>query len=303
MYLSHFGLKESPFSLTPDTEYFFASTPHQEALNVLLVALANGEGFIKVTGEVGLGKTLICRTLLNRLGPEFVTAYIPNPHLSPGTLRASLADELEIKTVSRPTQEYLHRAITRRLIELAQDGKRVVLCMDEAQQLPDQTLETVRLLTNLETEKQKLLQVVLFGQPELDVRLAEQQFRQLRQRISFAYRIEPLDTATAAQYLRHRLEIAGHRGAPLLEPAAEQKLIQASRGIPRLLNILSHKAMLAAYGQGKHRISVAHIRAAIADTEDAGARRLPLQRIAAVLGVLALALGAGAWWLLRGGTI
>lgn len=303
MYLSHFGLREAPFSLTPDTEYYFASTPHQEALNVLMVALANGEGFIKVTGEVGLGKTLICRTLLNRLGPGYVTAYIPNPHLSPGTLRASLADELEIQTISRPTQEYLHRAITRRLIELAQAGKRVVLCMDEAQQLPDQTLETVRLLTNLETEKQKLLQVVLFGQPELDSRLSEKQFRQLRQRISFAYRIAPLDPTTASQYLRHRLEVAGHRGAPLFEPQAERRLVRAARGTPRLLNVLGHKAMLAAYGQGVHRVSPAHVRAAIDDTEDTRRRHLPLERLAAVLGVLALALGAGAWWWLRGGTI
>lgn len=271
LYLQHFGLSAPPFSLTPDTEFFYAATPHQEALNVLLVALHNGEGFIKVTGEVGLGKTLLCRLLLNSLAqePGWVTAYIPNPHLSPGSIRVSLAEELGVTAGSRPTQEKLSREITRRLLELAQAGQRCVLVLDEAQQLPEATLETVRLLTNLETEKDKLLQVVLFGQPELDTRLAQPSLRQLKQRITFSYCLTPLDYNATEQYINHRLHIAGQRGAALFNRTALAALHPAARGVPRLINILCHKALLAAYGPGATQVSATHVRRAVADTEGA----------------------------------
>lgn len=269
MYLEHFGLSELPFSITPDTSFYFNHASHREALNVLLVALRSGEGFIKVTGEVGFGKTLLCRKLLNSLGPEFVTAYIPNPHLSPGSMRQSLAEEIgAVLNKSRYTQEELLRVITGRLLEIARDGKHVVLCLDEAQELPMQTLEAVRLLTNLETEKSKLLRVVMFGQPELDDKLARREIRQLKQRITFSYSLAPLDKEATSEYINHRLRIAGYRGAPLFERRAVDLVYRAGRGTPRLINVLCHKALMAAFGPGERQVSRAHVRAAIADTED-----------------------------------
>lgn len=165
MYLQHFALKEYPFTLTPDTEFFFGQGVHQEALNVLLVALQAGEGFIKITGEVGTGKTLVCRRLLNLLDDAFVTAYLPNPFVDPKALQLGLAEELGLACSPQIDSHTLLKTITQRLIELDAAGKRAVLLLDEAQSLPDDTLEALRLLTNLETEKRKLLQVVLFGQP------------------------------------------------------------------------------------------------------------------------------------------
>jgi hypothetical protein len=171
MYQTHFGLASLPFTITPDTGFFHNAGTHQEALNVLLVALRTGEGFIKVTGEVGTGKTLLCRQLLNNLEADFVTAYIPNPFLNPTALRMALAEELGIEFARNIGQHRLLKLITERLVELNAAGKRVVLLLDEAQAMPDDSLEALRLLTNLETEHDKLMQVVLFGQPELDRRL------------------------------------------------------------------------------------------------------------------------------------
>ena len=267
MYLQHFGLREPPFSLTPDTSFFYAWRSHQEALNVLLVALRSGEGFLKVTGEVGLGKTLLCRKLLNALTDPFVTAYIPNPHLSPGAMRQAIVDDLGVQTGSRATQNDIVRAMTRRLIQLARDGKRVVVILDEAQELPEKTLEAVRLLTNLETEKRKLLQVVIFGQPELDRRLESPSLRQLRQRITFSYNLAPLDADGVRNYVRHRLQVAGHRGGPLFDAHALKKIFRASRGTPRLVNILCHKSLMAAYGRGADSVRGEHATLAVRDTE------------------------------------
>ena len=269
MYLQHLGLREPPFSLTPDTSFFYAWRSHQEALNVLLVALRNGEGFLKVTGEVGLGKTSLCRKLLNALNDPFVTAYIPNPHLSPGAMRQAIVDDLGMQLSSRATQNDVVRAMTRRLIELAREGKQVVVILDEAQELPDQTLEAVRLLTNLETEKYKLLQVVLFGQPELDRRLASRSLRQLRQRITFSYTLSPLDESGVRNYIRHRLQVAGLRGAPVFDNIALKRIYRASGGTPRLVNVLCHKAMMAAYGRGEDQVRGAHASLAVRDTEGA----------------------------------
>ncbi|MDX1455324.1 MAG: AAA family ATPase [Gammaproteobacteria bacterium] len=298
LYLEHFGLGETPFSLTPDTSFFYAYRSHQEALDTLLVALRAGEGFIKVTGEVGLGKTLVCRKLLRSLGDPFVTAYIPNPHLSPGAMRQAIADELSVKLPTRATQNEVVRAITRRLLELATEGKQVVVILDEAQELPAATLEAVRLLTNLETEKRKLLQVVLFGQPELDRRLNERNIRQLKQRITFSYVLRPLDIDAMDEYIRHRLRIAGYRGAQLFDRAALRKIFVASRGTPRLVNILCHKAMMVAYGRGLDAIGRQEATPAIEDTE--GAMRVrnwwPLAAGGALAGML-----LGFVWYYHGG--
>lgn len=237
---------------------------------MLRVALGEGEGFIKVTGEVGTGKTLLCRALLNELGVEcFQLAYLPNPSMSPTGLRKALACELGIDGVEELDAQAVLEALHRRLIELAAAGKSTVLLIDEAQALPTATLEALRLLTNLETERAKLLQVVLFGQPELEATLARPEFRQLRQRITFSYQLRALDERDASRYLNERLAVAGYRGEPLFEGAAVRRLVQGSGGIPRLLNILAHKALMVAFGEGVRQVSVNHVQRAVVDTDGA----------------------------------
>jgi MSHA biogenesis protein MshM len=272
MYQAHFGFCEPPFGITPDTSFFFAFSSYQEALNTLLVAVRTGEGFIKITGEVGTGKTLLCRKFLASLGSDFVTAYIPNPYLEPRTLLMAVADDLHIAVDAMADQHHLLKALTMGLMNFAREGKRVVLCLDEAQAMPLETLEALRLLTNLETEKRKLLQIVLFGQPELDDKLDQASIRQLKQRISFHYRLGELGRAELEAYVAHRLAIAGYEGERLFTQNALHQLYRASGGVPRLVNILAHKALLLAYGQGMNQVEARHIRAAVADTPTA--RRL-----------------------------
>ncbi len=294
MYLHHFGLNEPPFTLTPDTEFFFNQGSHQDALNVLLVALHNREGFIKVTGEVGTGKTLICRQLLNMLGDDYFTAYLPNPFLNPTALRMALAEELGIEFARNIGQHRLLKLITDRLIELAGLGKQVVLLLDEAQAMPDDSLEALRLLTNLETEKRKLLQVVLFGQPELDTRLGQRKFRQLKQRIVFSYQLSPLDRHALGEYVCHRMQIAGYmKGRTLFSAAAIRELHRSSRGIPRLANVLCHKALMSAYGTGETVVARVHVRRAAQDTEDAGNSGAGRLRLASAFAGLITLTGAG----------
>lgn len=267
MYLEHFGLEQSPFTITPDTGFFFNHGSHQEALNVLLVALRSGEGFIKVTGEVGTGKTMLCRKLLNMLDEEFVTAYIPNPFLNPVALRMSLAEELGIKFARNIGQHRLLGLIGERLAEINRDGQRVILLLDEAQAMPDDTMEALRLLSNFETEKEKLLHVVLFGQPELDRRLKMDHLRQLRQRILFSYHLKPMDIQSMRVYLNHRMLVAGYHGEPVFSKRAMKALYRNSHGIPRLINVLSHKSLMSAYGLGDHRIELKHVKRAATDTD------------------------------------
>jgi MSHA biogenesis protein MshM len=267
-YLKHFGLRELPFGITPDTSYFFACRSIQEALNTLIIAVGNGEGFIKITGEVGTGKTLLCRKFLSTLGPNWVTAYIPNPNLEPRVIVLALAEELGL-TGEFLEPHRLEKDLMQRLLDIARQGKRVVLCMDETQAMPLATLETVRLLTNLETEKRKLMQVVLFGQPELDRKLASESVRQLRQRITFQYTLKTLARHEVADYVAHRLTIAGYSGPALFSGGGLKALHVASRGVPRLVNILAHKALLLAYGEGVRRAERRHVRVAVEDTPSA----------------------------------
>ena len=266
IYLRHFGLRELPFGLTPDTSFFYAWHSSQEALNTLLVALNNGEGFIKITGEVGTGKTLLCRKILGTLDSSWVSAYIPNPNLEPRTLLLALAEELSIGVDASVDQHHLLKAITRSLLDHARQRRRVVLFMDESQAMPLETLETVRLLTNLETPKRKLLHVVLFGQPELDRKLSSESIRQLRQRITFQHTLGAMSESEVSAYVAHRLAIAGYGGPALVSPRALSALHRASRGVPRLVNILMHKALLLAYGEGSESIDRRHMLAAIEDT-------------------------------------
>lgn len=266
MYLEHFGFREFPFSLTPDTDYFVANAGHRDVLNVLHLALRSGEGFIAVTAEIGLGKTLLCRLLLRELDDEFTTAYIPDPQLSPRALRVALGEELGLGVSPHSTDEQILRLIQRHLLAEAAAGRRVVLLLDEAHQLSPATLEAVRLLTNLETEKNKLLQVVLFGQPELDRRLDQRSLRQLRQRIGFHCTLRPLDREAAAVYIAHRLRVAGGAVQHMFAPQAVAAIHAASSGTPRVINMLCHKALMAAFGAGAETVAAVHARRAIADT-------------------------------------
>ena len=272
MYLEHFGLNELPFGITPDTSFIFSTRSHQEALNTLLLALECGEGFIKITGEVGTGKTLLCRRLLHALSDDWVTTYLPNPCLEPQTLLLALADELGIEDNGGLDQYHLMRRINMALLNLAKNGKRVALCIDEAQAMPLPTLEVLRLVSNLETEKRKLLQIVLFGQPELDARLATPAVRQILQRITFHYRLDVLGRPELEHYVAHRLRVAGYRGDPVFSSGALRILYRASGGTPRLANILAHKALLVVFGEGRRSVFPKHVRKAAADTE--GARRI-----------------------------
>lgn len=274
MYLQHFGLTEFPFGITPDTSFAFSAHSHQEALNTLLVALQCGEGFLKITGEVGTGKTLLCRRLLQSLGDKAVTAYLPNPNLEPQTLLLALAEELRLDGAADLDQYHLLRKINLALLDHARGNRRVVLCIDEAQAMPLPTLEALRLVSNLETEKRKLLQIVLFGQPELDDKLANQSVRQLLQRITFHHRLSGLDRDEVVLYLQHRMRVAGYRGEPMFSAGAVRALRRASRGTPRLINILAHKSLLAAFGEGRQMVKHRHVRGAAKDTEGAGSAGL-----------------------------
>ncbi len=291
MYLEHFGLRESPFGLTPDTSFFFACSSYQEALNTLLVAARNGEGFIKIVGEVGNGKTMLCRKFLatlnqggraattvigtqdenaaERISGKFITAYIPNPYMEPRSLLLALADEFRVSLDKEFDQHQMLKGLTLALLNYAREGKRVLVCLDEAQAMPLESMEVLRLLTNLETEKRKLMQVVLFGQPELDERLKQNSVRQLRQRISFQYDLKGLRNDELDRYLRHRLGVAGFSGETLFSKGAVGVLQRVSGGTPRLVNIIANKALLLVYGEGRQQVLARHVRSAAADTPEA----------------------------------
>ncbi len=295
IYLSHFSLREPPFGITPDTSFFYACRSMQETLNTLLVAVANGEGFIKITGEVGTGKTLLCRKFLAALDDNWVSAYIPNPNFDPRTLLLALAEELGFSTASGVDQHRLMKTLNLSLLDFARNKKRVVLCLDEAQAMPLETLEMLRLITNLETEKRKLVQVILFGQPELDEKLHQESIRQLRQRITFEHRMGCLSRQETEHYLSHRLSVAGYAGDRVFTPAAVRKIHRASGGVPRLINILANKSMMLAYGKGSRQVDWASVRGAVLDTPSAY-RWAAVWIWLAALGVAGSGLG---WVLLR----
>lgn len=268
MYLEFFGMRELPFTLTPNTDFFLDLDGHHQALDVVQLALESGEGFIMITGEVGTGKTLLCRRLLNTISDNFITAYIPNPFLTPDGLLLALAEELGLEVEHEKGRHHVMGEINKQLMSIKESGKQVVFLLDEAQAIPEETIEVLRLLTNLETETEKLLQVVLFGQPELNDLLARDSLRQLRQRVTFSYTLPTLTLEEVGSYINHRLNRSGFPGVNLFNSKAIQDLTRASAGIPRLINILCHKALLVAYGRGDTKITSAHIERAIMDTED-----------------------------------
>lgn len=299
MYRQHFGLAEKPFSLTPDTQFYFNNQSHREVLGTIVLALRHSEGFVKVVGEVGTGKTLLGRKLLDQLEGQCLTAYIPNPYLTPDELKWFLAEEIGVASEDKPAHKLLND-INQRLIELATQKRQVVLIVDEAQAMPRETLEALRLLTNLETAKRKLLQVVLFGQPELDDVLARPDLRQLKQRIVFSEYLQAISADKINDYLEARLAAAGYRGAPLFAKSAVRLLAKASGGIPRLINVLCHKALMAAYGEGARQVERRHMAKAVLDTSEArsGGRHAARHMWGWVLlgALLALSLSAGLWF-------
>lgn len=291
MYLEHFGIRELPFSLTPNTEFFLNMASYHKAYNMLMVSIANMEGFIKVVGEVGTGKTMLCRKVLNSLEEDkdtYITAYIANPVLSPKGLFLAFAEELGLQVDNDIGHHSLLKQITKVLMERSAEGRQVVLFIDEAHAMPEKTLEALRLLTNLETEQAKLFQVILFAQPELDEMLAQPSLRQLLQRITFSYRLESLDREGLERYVSHRLSTAGYNGAAVFTSRALDDLQTASRGIPRLVNILSHKAMMVAFGRGDRQVDREHVEKAIEDTEGVE----PIKRNLSAVQMAGIGLGA-----------
>ncbi|MDP2371306.1 ExeA family protein [Rhodoferax sp.] len=281
MYLRHFSLREAPFSITPDTSFFYPHEGAQAALNTLLVALRSGEGFVKVVGEVGCGKTVLCRQLLKILQDECVTAYIPNPDMGPDDLLLALTSELRVPEPQPLSRSRLLSALRDCLLRHGEATRPVVVCIDEAQAIPLRTVESLRLLSNLETEKRKLLQLVLFGQPELDDKLAQPEIRQLLQRITFSEYLGPLSASGVGPYLTHRLATAAvdeSTDLKVFEPGAIVALARWSRGVPRLINVLAHKCLMLAYGENEHRVTTRHVRLAALDTPGAHYERTWLTR-------------------------
>ena len=278
MYEKYYGLTEKPFNLTPDTDFYYQSLTHQQALNVLMVSLNNGDGFIKLTGEVGTGKTLLCRKLLDMLDERFSTVYIPNPYMSCNALLKAVADEMGLQT-DIENGDYL-ADINEQLIKNAQQKKQTVILLDEAQSLPVESLDAIRLLSNLETEKQKLVQIVLFGQPELDVVLENKSIRQLKQRIVHASELQNLSFTNVVRYVEHRLRSAGYYGPGIFNREALQRLYKKSRGIPRVINLLSNKALMLAYAKGVFYINAKTIDEAAEDSQQVQKSSLSTMKLA-----------------------
>ena len=282
MYLNHFGLNEAPFRITPHTEFFFSGANRGATLDALLYAIAHDEGIVKVTGEVGSGKTMLGRVLVERLPKNVVTIYLANPSLSRDEILHVIAADLKIDARAERVTILL-RALQERLIKLYAAGRRVVVLIDEAHAMPLETLEEVRLLSNLESNRHKLLQIVLFGQPELDDHLALPKMRQLKERITHSFRLGPLARSEVESYVDFRMRAAGYRGPNVFAPRSMRLISQASAGLTRRVNILSDKSLLAAFADGTHQVAAKHARAAIRDSEFGEHRR------------------SNRWWLLGAG--
>ena len=265
MYQDFFGLRVSPFGITPDPDFFFAGNMRGDLLNALCYAVERGEGIIKVTGEVGCGKTMLCRMLAQRLPAHVECLYLANPTLHPREVCYALAGELGLPCDGRRVDEVI-RALQAALIGRHAARKQVVLLVEEAQAMPLDTLEELRLLSNLETAHAKLLQMVLFGQPELDAHLALPQMRQLKERITESFSVPPLPGRSVPDFLDFRMRAAGYRGPGAFSEAAARRIAAASKGIVRRINILADKALLAAYIDEERVVGLRHARAAVRDS-------------------------------------
>ncbi|MDI6745997.1 MAG: AAA family ATPase [Rhodocyclaceae bacterium] len=267
MYLEHYGLSEAPFRITPHTDFFFTGANRGATLEALLYAITHDEGIVKVSGEVGSGKTMLCRVLMERLPENVVTIYLANPSLSREDILYALADELDIAVPENSRANTVMRALQEKLVSLYATGKQVVVLIDEAHAMPNETLEEIRLLSNLESNRHKLLQLVLFGQPEINEALARTDMRQLRERITHNFGLEPLVRDDIAQYLDFRMRAAGYRGPSIFAQAAIRLIAEASVGLTRRINILADKALLAAFAAGGHQVGAKEVKAAIRDSE------------------------------------
>ncbi len=254
MYKDFFGFKENPFNMTPDPSFIYFSKKHLEAFASLLYGIEQRKGFLEITGEIGAGKTTICRRLIEELAGKAKTSFIFNSDLSDTQLLQAIVEDFGIEP-KRATKKAYFDALNRFLLEELKNGGNVVLIIDEAQNLSMRSLEQVRLLSNLETEKEKLLQIVLVGQPELRQTLKNPALLQLRQRISIRYHLTSLDLEETGKYIRHRLDVAGFKGESPFESEALDVAYTYTDGIPRLLNVLCDKALLAAFVQDSKNVT------------------------------------------------
>ena len=265
MYTKFFGLNEKPFTITPDPRYLFMSERHGEGLAHLVYGVTESGGFIQLTGEVGTGKTTLVRTLLGQIPAEVDIALILNPQLTAVEFLMTICEELSIQL---PKQKYsakgLIDALNRHLLEAHSRGRRTILLIDEAQNLSEGVLEQLRLLTNLETSKQKLLQIILIAQPELREKLAQQSLRQLAQRVTGRYHLEPLSPEEAFQYIDHRLRVAGAL-TEIFEPAAKREVYRLTNGVPRIMNVICDRALLGAYSKESRTVNRRLVRKAASE--------------------------------------
>ena len=295
VYLEHFGLNEAPFRITPHTQFFFAGGNRGATLDALVYAIVHDEGIVKVSGEVGSGKTMLCRVLMERLPGNVAIVYLANPSLSRDDIVFAIADDLELSIPDNLRSSAALRALQSHLIELHARGQQVVVLIDEAHAVPVETLEQIRLLSNLETSQHKLLQLVLFGQPELDEVLARPDMRQLRERITQQFFLQPLRQDDIAHYIDFRMRLAGYRGPTVFNESAIRLISGASLGLTRRVNILAEKSLLAAFAQGKHAVTPNEVKAAIRDARYAPPTRRLQMGLAATATIAAAVVLATTW--------
>ena len=299
MYLDYFGLQKQPFGITPDTSLFFKGAERGEILGAILYALNSGEGIIKVVGEVGSGKTMLSRMLTKKSADNAVFIFLLNPSIQAEQVLYAIAYDLGLEVdVNNQAIQVLH-VLQQKLLELYDEGKKVVLVIDEAQQMPLATLEEIRLLSNLETETEKLLQIIMFGQPELDKHIDSPSVRQLRERITYSFYLSPLTWNLAETYLSFRLEKAGHQGRDIFKQSAIKHLTKSANGTLRRLNVLADKSLLAAFLDKSAVVEPKHVKVALQDSTK-GQSKGNTSSIMAVLSVIAVLLGVGIfYWLVQ----
>jgi len=267
MYLEHFGLQRPPFKITPDTSMFYAGNKRGAALDALIYAIVSGEGIIKVVGEVGSGKTMLCRMLELELDRSIEVVYIANPSLSPDNILHVIAFELKLNITPDSGKLEVMQALQKYLLEKHINNNQVVVFVEEAQSMPLDTLEEIRLLSNLETDENKLLQMVLFGQPELDEKLRQPAIRQLKERITHNFYLDPFTATDVYKYLNFRMRVVGYRGTDLFSPKLARYIERKSNGLTRRINILADKSLLAAFSDGRHDLISRHINLAAKDSD------------------------------------
>jgi MSHA biogenesis protein MshM len=267
MYYGYFGLNQAPFKITPNTDFFFRGGNRGSILEALIYAVTHGEGIIKVTGEVGSGKTMLCHMLQARLPAHIETVYIANPGVSPEEILRAIAFELQLDVHASTSRLEVMQALHEFLLKRYAEDRRVAVFVEESQAMPLPTLEEIRLLSNLETRNDKLVQIVLFGQPELDENLRQPNIRQLRDRITHSFRLEPLQPGEIRDYLMFRLRTAGYRGPDLFPDAVVKFIARASQGLTRRINLIADKVLLAAFSENTHTIKAKHVEAAVRDSE------------------------------------